>query len=92
MTEEQRRVRDDSDGLLGALDDLKRLERTKRKASYSTPEFHDLAAAVEDQAKYVFRVAHEEDVDGDRAQRSERSINEVRPSEEAGAVGERRDR
>ena len=82
MTDEQRRVRDDSDELLRALDELKGLERTKRDKQYSTPEFHRLSEAVEEQASYVFHVARQEDIDGDRTQRAELSPNDVAPSHE----------
>lgn len=83
MTDERhRRVRDDSDELLTALEDLKQMERAKREADISTPPFHVLAEAVEDQARHVFDVAAEETIDGNRASTSDVSTNEVRPSDD----------
>jgi hypothetical protein len=46
--------------LLNEIDDLKRLERKKRYTARSTEPFHDLAEAVESQARHVFDVAHDE--------------------------------
>ena len=81
MTDERhRRVRDDSDELIRALEDLKQLEKTKREADISTPPFHELAEAVEAQARHVFEVAAEETVDGNRAPTTDVSTNEVRPT------------
>jgi hypothetical protein len=83
MTDERhRQVRDDSDDLLHALEDLKRMEKAKREADISTPPFHQLAEEVEAQARHVFRVAAEETVDGNRAPTSDVSTNEVRPSDD----------
>jgi hypothetical protein len=82
VTDEQRRVRDDSDELLDALDDLKRLEKLKRDETYSSPDFHRLANEVEDQARHVFRVAAEENLHGDLAQHADLTPNDVRPSDD----------
>ena len=62
-----------------ALGELKRIEREKRDQDISTPRFHDLAEAVEDQARRVFRVASQETIDGNRAPTTDVSTNEVRP-------------
>ena len=77
-----RRVRDDSDELLRALEDLKGMERQKRAEHISTPPFHELAEKVEDQARHVFEVAAEENVNGDRAPTTDVSTNEVRPTDD----------
>ena len=77
-----REVRDDSDDLLHELGELKRMEKAKREADISSPPFHELAEAVEDQARLVYRVASQETTDGDRAPTSEVSTNEVRPSDD----------
>lgn len=77
-----RRVRDDSDELLHALEELKLMERQKRTEDISTPPFHRLAEEVEDQARRVFELAAEENVDGDRAPTTDVSTNEVRPSDD----------
>lgn len=81
MANEYERIRDDSDELLQALDDMKAMEKEKRNEDISTPPFHELADAVEDQAKRVFRMAQGEELDGDRAPTSDVSINEVGPSD-----------
>jgi hypothetical protein len=78
MTDDRHRaVRDDSDELLRALDELKRMEQVKREQDISTPRFHELADAVEAQARHVYRVASEESIDGEEAPRSDTSTNEV---------------
>ena len=83
MTDERhRQVRDDSDDLLRALEDLKRMEKAKREADISTPSFHELAEAVEDQARHVFDVAADETVHGNRAPTTDVSTNEVRPGDD----------
>jgi hypothetical protein len=81
MKDEQRRVRDDSDELLHALQDLKQLERRKREADISSPPFHDLADEVALQARRVFDIALREEHHGDQTERTSVSIDEVSPSE-----------
>jgi hypothetical protein len=75
-----RKVRDGSDQLLTALDDMKRTERAKRGEDISTPRFHEPAEDVERQARHVFEVAAEVTVDGDRAPTVDVSTDEVRPT------------
>lgn len=60
-------LRDDSDRLLQAVDELRALEREKRLQEVSSPPFHDLARQVEMKAREVFRLAEEEEIDGSRA-------------------------
>jgi hypothetical protein len=79
MNMEERRVREDSDELLDAVDELKRLERSKRSRNISTPRFHDVADRVEDQARQVFHIAARETIDGDKAGTSDSSIDEIPP-------------
>lgn len=79
---EQRRVRDDSDELLSALDDLKRMEREKRELDISTPPFHERAEAVAKQARHVYDLAAHETVDGNQAPTTDVSTNEVRPTDD----------
>jgi hypothetical protein len=81
VSNEHQQVRTDSDRLLGALDELKRMERRKRDEEFSTPEFHELADDVEDQAREVFRIASVEAADGEDAPKSSASINDVQPSD-----------
>jgi len=78
--ERHRKVRDDSDELLTALDRLKNMERAKRDTDISTPPFHDLAEEVEQQARHVFDVAAAETVHGEVAPTTDVSTNEVRPT------------
>lgn len=61
-------LRDDSDRLLRAVDELKALEREKRLEVVSSPPFHDLAREVERKAREVFRMAEQEEADGSGAE------------------------
>lgn len=60
-------LREDSDRLLRALDELRDLERQKRVQEVSSPSFHDLAREIEEKAREVFRLAEQEEEDGSRA-------------------------
>lgn len=82
MTDEQRRVRNDSDALLEALRKLKETERQKRGTPISTDEFHALADEVAHQAGDVWRIADAEERDGDAAPSTGASIESVRPLED----------
>ena len=46
--------------LLGAVDDVQRLERRKRATPRSTDEFHELADEIEHKTRQVFTTAAEE--------------------------------
>ena len=48
--------------ILADLEDVKRLEESKRRMARSTPEFHETADAVEEAARRVFEHAHSETV------------------------------
>ena len=80
MTDAERRVRSDSDELLSAIDELRRLEQRKRSEHISTPGFHELADDVVVQARRVFDVASRENADGDRAETTDVSIDETAPA------------
>ena len=83
MTDDRHsKVRDDSDELLRALEEMKRTEKAKRGEDISTPRFHELAEEVEDRARHVFELAAEETVDGNRAPTTDVSTDEVRPSKD----------
>ena len=70
-------LRIDSDALLRAVDELRRLESAKRDVPMSTPQFHDKAAQIEDLARAVFGLAARERTDGDRlAETQSESIND----------------
>jgi hypothetical protein len=58
--EQQQELREDSDRLIEALDDLKAMERAKRGVEISTPQFHGLADRIEDKSREVFRIAADE--------------------------------
>jgi hypothetical protein len=60
----QPKLREDSDRLLQAVDELRALEREKRLQEVSSAPFHDLAQRVEDKAREVFRLAEQEEADG----------------------------
>ena len=57
-------LKDDSDRLLKAVEELRALEREKRSVEISSKPFHDLAKRVEEKARQVFRLAEEQQQDG----------------------------
>jgi signal transduction histidine kinase len=57
-------LRDDSDRLLQAVDELRALEREKRLQDVSSRPFHDLARQVEEKAREVFRLAEQQESHG----------------------------
>ena len=64
-------LRDDSDRLLQAVEELRALERKKRATEISSEPFHELARQVEEKARQVFRLAEEQSVDGQVVDRLE---------------------
>ena len=80
MPDDRQRVRDDSDQLIAALDNLKSMELRKRGEDISTPPFHDLADRIADQSRAVFNIAADEARDGERVTTTDVSISEVAPS------------
>jgi hypothetical protein len=50
----QDQLDEDSQRLLRSIDEIRRLEREKRKEPMSTPRFHELARQVEQESKAVF--------------------------------------
>ena len=79
MTEEQRRVRDDSDELLTAVDELRQLEQSKRGEAMSTPPFHALADEVEHKARRIFEIAAQENVDSEEVEFNGRTTDQTPP-------------
>ena len=67
----KRVLREDSDRLLQAVEELRALERKKRATEISSEPFHELARQVEDKAREVFRLAEEQQVDGEVVDRLE---------------------
>lgn len=78
---------DESDRLLGAVDEIKRLESEKRRLPMSTPEFHRAAVRIERIARQVFGIAraqrevgedlrsqHDESIDDQASERREASL------------------
>ena len=48
---------EESDRLMSAVDEIKRLESEKRRLAMSTPEFHQAASRIERMARQVFGIA-----------------------------------
>lgn len=48
---------EESDRLMSAVDEIKRLESEKRRLAMSTPEFHEAAARIERMARQIFGLA-----------------------------------
>jgi hypothetical protein len=48
---------EESDRLMSAVDEIKRLESEKRRLPMSTPEFHEAASRIERIARQVFGIA-----------------------------------
>jgi hypothetical protein len=64
-------LRRDSDDLMDALDELKRLESTKRAEPITSDRFHQQARAVDKQARQVLSLAMMEDANGRAVRRQE---------------------
>jgi signal transduction histidine kinase len=60
-------LHEDSERLLKAVDELRALEREKRRQKLSGRPFRELAERVEDKAREVFRIAGEETDDAKAA-------------------------
>jgi hypothetical protein len=74
---DEMRLSEDSDQLLRDLADVKALEKQKRQHDISTPSFHELAEQITDKAHQVFRAAYREEVDGNKPDTTDESIDEV---------------
>jgi hypothetical protein len=76
-----RRVRSDSDALIGAVRELRGLEAEKRQQEISSPEFHATAHAISELARDVFRRAAEEEKHGaETGDPQGRTTEDVAPS------------
>jgi hypothetical protein len=71
------RLRDDSDALIEALDDMRDTENRKREKDVSTPEFHRLADEVLQKSRHVFDLALGEEVNGNAIETTDQSIEET---------------
>jgi hypothetical protein len=67
----KRVLREDSDRLLEAVEELRSLEREKRGLEVSSDQFQAMAKRVEDKAREVFRLAEEQQQDGEVVDRLE---------------------
>ncbi|MFL5727699.1 MAG: hypothetical protein ACJ765_00510 [Chloroflexota bacterium] len=76
-SQEQRRLGQDSERLLDSLDELRSLEQEKRRERISTDRFHQLAEEVTEVASDIFRDASREEIDGNRTDRSDRTIDDT---------------
>lgn len=79
MTDEQRRVRIDSDEILEAMERMRALERAKRTEPISSPAFHRLADEVEATAREVWELAQRQNRDGEAAETTDATIDETEP-------------
>jgi hypothetical protein len=71
------RLRRDSDQLLAAVNEIRRLEREKRTEEMSSPRFHEMADEIERRARDVFRYAADElEAGEDLSRRQGQSIDE----------------
>jgi len=71
-------LEDDSDQLLAAVDDLRRLELEKREAPISSKRFHERATEIEHRSRLIFGLAHEEELLGQSFDETQDdSINDV---------------
>jgi hypothetical protein len=73
----KRELTDRSAQILGAIDDLRRMETEKRSQPISTPRFHRLAEDITRTSREVFRIAIDQEEIGDQAQRGEQSIEDI---------------
>jgi hypothetical protein len=76
-SDDQRRLGEDSERLLDSLEELRSLEREKRREPISSPRFHELAKEVTDVSTEIFRDASQEEEDGNQADRSDRTIDDT---------------
>lgn len=90
-TQLEGQIGDDSDKLLEAVAELRRLEKEKRRQELSSPAFHALANEVEQKSRAVFRGAVEERIDGDKlSSRRGTTIDEITHEDGAARDGDGR--
>jgi hypothetical protein len=77
-------LRDVSDQLLREMEDLKELEREKRREPISSPQFNRLARVIEIKSRDIFRLASDEHALGEQIDPGDpETVNDVesdRPS------------
>ena len=75
-------IQDNSDQLLAAVDEIRRLEVEKRRVRMSTPEFHRTAEQIERKARAVFGIARAQREVGDMLSENQpKSIDDQAASE-----------
>lgn len=72
-----RDLADRSNRLLEAVDELRELERRKRRETISTPSFHHLADDVKAKSHEIFRMADAQELVGDMVPTQKVSIDDV---------------
>jgi hypothetical protein len=77
--EKTQQISQDSDELMDALSEMKRLEGQKRTEEFSSPPFHDLAQRVTEQSRRVFEVASREQREGEDVEQTGDTINDESP-------------
>jgi len=77
MTDDDAEIQATSDRLLAEVRRLRAAEERKRQEPVSSPEFHRLAAEVEEQARAVWQTADEQRRIGREAGRREESIDDI---------------
>jgi hypothetical protein len=77
MSDDDAEVQATSDRLLAEVRRLRAAEERKRQEPVSSPEFHRLAAEVEEQARAVWQTADEQRRVGREAGHREESINDI---------------
>jgi hypothetical protein len=77
MSVEKEQLRQESDDLMEAVDDVRRLERRRRTEAISTPRFHELGDRIEERSRDVFRLAQAEESTGNNIETSDVTIEDV---------------
>jgi hypothetical protein len=77
MSDDDAEVQATSDRLLAEVRRLRAAEERKRQEPVSSPEFHRLAAEVEEQARAVWQTADEQRRIGSNAGHREESIDDI---------------
>jgi hypothetical protein len=77
VTDKKRRLVDESDRLLAALDEIRTMEAQKRDEHISTAEFHALAERIHDKSREIFQITGDQERLGDETPTSDESINDI---------------
>jgi len=68
---------DRSNQILQAVEDLRSMEQEKRGEDISTPPFHELADAIKDKSREIFRIAEDQRQIGESIPTGHESIDDV---------------